>query len=535
MIDKIAYGFFLVGYTPLVVLPLLAIGIITKIFQLIASGLPQYLLFGIQIGDSINNARLPLLFARLSIISVLVFAILFVISAIRVHFQKQDQANPIRIAMKNSIVGTLWLIGVPIGLFLFNTFFNIILNLILGGDSMPLNKTIFMSLRNPDWRISDQQWKTISDNKFMIPLEIYKNFEWGQGIMLVFVGAAVAVSTLVPFAMGLLTLVQKVFQQFFLFIISPFIAAASISDDGKRMKQFQDMYAAKSFAILGLIISIQMFGVFLTRSVEWTRGLKNVHYALQVLLIFGLAAGGAVAATGISSEVTAFVGESASVRETMSETKNMIGSAMALGGAAAAVGKATKMFGTKAIRGALSKNSRATNFFEKLDTRNRLKKSFKSGKIGLAEFNQSKHDLKAQTLQDKLNRQLYSKQREADINEYDEALNAKDANGNVIAMPEKFKYLNRRDLTLSNKQIIKETNSLHDSYEYLDKISHKRKLSDHELKVKEYLGGRMNNLQGIIGKRTFSNQNTKLSNANKLNFSRFAREIFANKINKGEK
>ena len=67
--------------------------------------------------------------------------------------------------------------------------------------------------------------------------------------------------------MGLLTLVQKVFQQFFLFILSPFIAAASIADDGKRMKQWQDMYMAKSFAILGLIISIQLFGAFLTRAV----------------------------------------------------------------------------------------------------------------------------------------------------------------------------------------------------------------------------------------------------------------------------
>jgi putative membrane protein len=55
--------------------------------------------------------------------------------------------------------------------------------------------------------------------------------------MLVFIGAAVSVATLIPFAMGLLTLVQKVFQQFFLFILSPFIAAASIADDGKRMKQ----------------------------------------------------------------------------------------------------------------------------------------------------------------------------------------------------------------------------------------------------------------------------------------------------------
>ncbi|SYV89974.1 Uncharacterised protein, partial [Metamycoplasma alkalescens] len=61
----------------------------------------------------------------------------------------------------------------------------------------------------------------------------------------------------------------KIFQQFFLFVISPFIAAASVADDGKRMKQFQEMYASKSFAILGLVVGVQLYSVFIGRAMNW--------------------------------------------------------------------------------------------------------------------------------------------------------------------------------------------------------------------------------------------------------------------------
>ena len=45
--NQICYGVFMMGYGPFVILMLIAIGLITQLFQLIASGLPQYLLFGI--------------------------------------------------------------------------------------------------------------------------------------------------------------------------------------------------------------------------------------------------------------------------------------------------------------------------------------------------------------------------------------------------------------------------------------------------------------------------------------------------------
>lgn len=506
MFNKICYGVFMMGYGPFVILMLIAIGLITQLFQLIASGLPQYLLFGISLGDSIKNASLPNLFVRLAIISILVFAIMFVLSAIRMHFYKEGQANPIRIAMKNSIVGTLWLIGVPIGLFLFNTFVNIIMDLILNGAGMPLNQTIFMSLHNPEWKITKSEWAQIAKNKFYIPFEIYEKFKFGEGIMLVFIGAAVSVATLIPFAMGLLTLVQKVFQQFFLFILSPFIAAASIADDGKRMKQWQDMYMAKSFAILGLIISIQLFGAFLTRAVGWTRTLKNLHYALQVLMIFGLAAGGAVATNGIGSEITAFVGESASVRETMSETKGMIASGMALAGAGGAVLKAAKAMGGNAVKSGL-KMAGKNKLLERMDAKSRLKSAFKSGKVGLSEYRSGLAELKADKLQSK--QAKYAK--EAQIENFD-SLTPKEREESG------YGSLTRSEMNLNDDKLISKENKASKAFdktvfqgekldkkiaktknaEKLNKLMAKRNVNSEKQSI---LKDRFNDLNSLINQR----------------------------------
>lgn len=174
---------------------------------------------------------------------------------------------------------------------------------------------------------------------------------------MIIIGGLVSIATLIPLLLGLLTLVQKIFQMFFLFVISPFIASASVSDDGKRMKQFQEMYMAKTVSILAIIISLQLFAAFLSRASNWVFTLEllnknsELDYYAKMLLILGLSAGGAVGAAGISSEITAFVGESTSVRETLGETKNLISQGISLGGAVGAVGGFAKNAGLRFAKG----------------------------------------------------------------------------------------------------------------------------------------------------------------------------------------
>ncbi|WP_434329632.1 hypothetical protein V2P39_00895 [Mycoplasma capricolum subsp. capricolum] len=448
--DGVIWAIFVAFYTLLVQLPLIFLNVILLLFNLIAVGLPQYLLFGVSLNSSFDNVSLPLLFVRLSIISVIVFVILFVISAIRVHFQKADEPNPIRIAMKNSIVGTIWLIAMPIILFIFHSIFNVILTLVLGNETASISKVIFLSLRNAEWKnISSVEWEKMANNNFTFDRNVYNELKTGQGSILVIIGGLVSIATLIPLLLGLLTLVQKIFQMFFLFVISPFIASASVSDDGKRMKQFQEMYMAKTVSILAIIISLQLFAAFLSRASSWVFSLEldindNLKYFAKLLLVLGLAAGGAVASSGISSEIAAFVGETTSVRETLGETKNLISQGLSLGGATAAVGGFAKNLGLRAVKG-----KSAVEFSK---DKKRLKSKLKSGNILSSEY------------KDGINK-LYSQRQADDISKFQSNENTKrfrseflkardDYNNNLTdTMPEQFQQLNLGDIDKSEWEL----------------------------------------------------------------------------------
>ncbi|SRX59013.1 Mbov_0396 family ICE element transmembrane protein [Mycoplasma mycoides] len=386
-----AYGFWLIGYYPLVYIPLTLLEYIIKAFITIGIGLPQYLLFGIPINGKFSDIQLPLMFLRIAIISIFVFAILFACSAIRVQFQKEDQESPIKIALKNSIYGTIWLIGVPVALFVFHTIINILTSLILGGNNISLSKTIFLSLRNPEWKnIPVSLWEDIANKGYSIDYPTYTKFEWGQGILLNLVGGLISIATLIPFGLAILTLVQKIFQQFFLFIISPFIAASSVSDDGRRMKQFQEMYAAKSFVVLGMIIALQLYAVYITRAQRLLVEIQDEVWWYKILIFFAILVGGGVATMGITNEIAAFVGESASARETMGETKNLFGSVKSLSGAAVAIGATGIAAGAAAGKFGLKRTKTGTRLLENRSEKQLLKNMLKSGDISLGNYNRSK-------------------------------------------------------------------------------------------------------------------------------------------------
>ncbi|WFQ93864.1 hypothetical protein MFERI15181_00785 [Mycoplasma feriruminatoris] len=451
LFDGIIWAVFVAFYTLLVRLPLIFLNVVLLLFNLIAIGLPQYLLFGISLNGSFNNISLPLLFIRLSIISVIVFVILFVISAIRIHFQKGDEPNPIRIAMKNSIMGTIWLIVIPLVLFAIHSIFNVILTLILGKETASISHVIFLSLRNAEWKnISSIEWEKMAINNFVFDYEVYNKLQTGQGSVLIIIGGLVSIATLIPLLLGLLTLVQKIFQMFFLFVISPFIASASVSDDGKRMKQFQEMYMAKTVSILAIIISLQLFAAFLSRASNWVFTLEllnknsELDYYAKMLLILGLSAGGAVGAAGISSEITAFVGESTSVRETLGETKNLISQGISLGGAVGAVGGFAKNAGLR-----FAKGRSAVNFSR--DKKN-LKKKLKSGHILSNEYKEGLNKLYSQRQAD----DIHKFQSSENVNKFkNDFLKAHNDFNNKISdtIPEQFQQLNLNDFKKSEFEL----------------------------------------------------------------------------------
>ncbi|UWD34761.1 hypothetical protein NX779_03015 [Mycoplasma cottewii] len=397
MFSWVWWAAFNAGYIPLVKLPLKLLEAIIYLFQLIALELPQYLMFGVRFGQKFSEANLPFMFLRLAIISILVFAILFITSGIRIHFQKQGEENALSIAMKNSLTGTLWIIAIPILLFLGKIIFNVILSLLLGNNSDDISKTIFMSLKNPEnEKIKATDWNKIANNNFSFDQDVFDKLETGEGILLIILGGLTTIMTLIPFILGALTLVQKIYQQFFLFIISPFICAASVSDNGKRLKTWIESYAAKSLAIGGMIIGLQLYSVFIIRSTRWVGILGEVNFFAKILLILAIVAGGAIAVNGITSEATAYIGESASVRETIGETKNLMKTGMALAGGVGAVAAIASRMGNASmgVKG-FSRNRRN-------DKIQHAKKKYRSGQISRSEYKDTIADAKREHNESKM-------------------------------------------------------------------------------------------------------------------------------------
>lgn len=415
MFSWVWWAAFNAGYVPLVKLPLKLLEAIIYLFQLIALELPQYLIFGVRFGQKFSEANLPFMFLRLAIISILIFVILFIFSGIRIHFQKQGEENALSIAMKNSLTGTLWIIAIPILLFLATIIFNVFLSLLTGDNADSVSKTIFMSLKNPENKeIKNVHWENIANNNYTFDRDVFDKFKTGEGTLLIILGGLTTIMTLIPFLLGALTLVQKIYQQFFLFIISPFVCAASVSDNGKRLKTWIESYSAKSLAVLAMIIGLQLYSVFIIRSTRWVGSLNEANFFAKILLILAIVAGGAVAVNGISSEITAFIGESASVRETMGETKNLMKTGMALAGGVGAVAAVAGRMGnvSTGVKG-FSKNRRN-------DKIRHAKKQYKSGNISRSEYKDIVADARREHQENKMSLADAKQERQQQRSEFNE-------------------------------------------------------------------------------------------------------------------
>lgn len=400
LINTIGHGIFTAFFTFTAKLPLLLIRAIARIFQLIAVELPQYLLFGIKPGESFSSGHVPELFMRMSIIAIVVFVIFFTVGILRAGVYKENQNNPIKIVLKYSIIATFWITILPLALYAISLGFNAVLNLMLGSETRTLDRQIWNGLYSGTEypKIPFERWDRIGAD-YNFDFDTWMLLDNGQGPMLWFITLIINFATLIPLVLGGLTLIQKVFQQFVLFILAPFVAASALVDEGRRMKLWQEQYITKGITILAFVVSIQIFGTFINLSTHWVNTLKEDFFTKFALLVV-ICAGGAVAAMGMSSLVASFVGESASVRETMSETKGLIASGMSMFSAAKKAGALGKKVASGAGKIAKTGLSKSASFLSnKLPQASKLKASASllgkrlSGKISRDEYKHKKVEL----------------------------------------------------------------------------------------------------------------------------------------------
>lgn len=184
------------------------------------------------------------------------------------------------------------------------------------------------------------------------------------------------------------------------------------------MKQFIEMYSTKSFAIIGMLIGLQMLTVWITKTTQWSNTL-DINFLERFLMNIALIIGGVISVMSLTSVIAAFAGESASVRETMAETKGTIaaGAGLLLAGGMIAGKFGKKLLGGAAspAKGIMNKTHAGRSFLENISEKRNINKNFKAGRTTLKQRNEALEALKAQKQAEKVNKLKLRDQKQADL------------------------------------------------------------------------------------------------------------------------
>lgn len=353
LINNIGWAIFTALWV-IVSMPLFLLDLVAKVFKIFSTELPMNLLFNIKPGQGWESASVPDMFIRLTIISIIVFAIMFFVAIIKAGtYNPTKEANPLATAFKFAAIGSLFVIMIPLLVFGFLLIINVLLELIIGSNAKTISQQIWEGLYNPARHapaITKEFWNEQAvDAKttgfFMPTRPWWDKLPNGGGYEVIFLTLLLSLCSLIPLTLGILTLVQKIFHLLVLFVISPFVAASGIVDEGKRLRLWRDQFITKGLVICSFILGIQLFQLFISLGFNAINSFINSgstganDFLLKLLMMLGILVGGALSATSVSSIFTSFLGEGASVRESIGETKNLIGGAIALGSGVVAAGK----------------------------------------------------------------------------------------------------------------------------------------------------------------------------------------------------
>ncbi|WP_338970858.1 Mbov_0396 family ICE element transmembrane protein [Spiroplasma endosymbiont of Labia minor] len=282
--------------------PLLIISIADNIVKYLSSGITFDLLFGGKENVSIDH--IPFQFWLFALLALFFGVLLFVINYLVLLF-KDELAVKERIikSLKSTVMAISFTFIIPfafiLGMYLVE-FFQKGIDLALGGHSANLADTLY-NLGNPNW-------DGTSDNipsDYSAPGNI-KDYNMFIQIL----GVAFMIYIIVMLLLGL---VKMVCDLFFLFIISPLICVTMISDNGQRLKTWNDMVISKMAANLGALLGYGCFAIFIIKFNGVAQ--EKFNWAERTLLMLAFIAGGGMFALNAPQMMASFIGEAVGTNE----------------------------------------------------------------------------------------------------------------------------------------------------------------------------------------------------------------------------
>lgn len=308
--------------------PLKLISVFTKVLEYLTGGIISDMLFGSSKNFAWDN--IPMQFWWFVIVSLCIFALIFTIQMIILIFKEATETKTkFVLAIQNAAKAFGFMFLIPIFFFIANFIIQNLANTVTNhfGNNSNIADYLY-NIGNPNWdgsanNVPDDYGCPSDVRKYNIIAQIF-----GTWFMLFAI-----------FMIGI-TLVQKIIELFFLFVLSPIVMIVMVIDDGKAAFIWKDMVIAKFLASTGTLIGYYIF--MSVTQILLSSGLNSLDTAnfTRSLFIILFLCGGGLATMAFSDIVAAFVGESAGLREGMSSMRSTMAGGMMTLGAAKATGRA---------------------------------------------------------------------------------------------------------------------------------------------------------------------------------------------------
>lgn len=308
--------------------PLNLIASFKSVIEYLTGGVITDLLFGS--GNKFDWNNMPMQFWFFVIFAFCLFALVFTIQIIILIFKDATETKTkFVIAMQNGLKAFIFMFLIPMFFFLTNYIIQNIAQTISNSFRNGANLADYL------WHMGNSSWNGIPDgshNHYSSPSgpEIRKYNLIAQifGTYFMLFGMA---------SMGL-ALVQKIFELFFLFVISPIVMVVMVIDNGKAALSWKDMVIAKFLASTATLTGYYIF--ISAINVLFASHFSSLHGDGRSLFMILSVCGGSIATVSFTDLVAGLVGESigtkgglASMRSTMQSGFQAIGAGKMVQGA----------------------------------------------------------------------------------------------------------------------------------------------------------------------------------------------------------
>nr|WP_169734597.1 hypothetical protein [[Mycoplasma] collis] len=184
-------------------------------------------------------------------------------------------------------------------------------------------KNIFNNLRNEN--IDVNIWTNISKFNDFSPLDFnsYKNLKIST-FELMFFPSITGISLISIFSKAFIKILNKIFQIFILFLISPFVFSTLLINQNKKFLRWKEMFISKSLSIFIFVLLFKIFDFYLKITNEWILNINELSSFQKNFFSFFISIGGAIGIIKTNKIISELLGEENKLKNIFLETSNLL-------------------------------------------------------------------------------------------------------------------------------------------------------------------------------------------------------------------